>query len=112
MDSLGKPNPKTSIPEDVKYPCKDGTLLYTKEGNRAEGDKKIFIKFPKNPWMPSIECLLAWIRMKSWLIEDNNYKRQKGYRGKGMLHDAIQHSVWRKDLKIREICKKFKIPGF
>lgn len=109
MDSLGKRNSEASLSENVKYPCKDGTVLYTTEGDRTEGDKKIWIKPTKTPWMPTIECLLAWIRMKGWFVEQNNYPNGQG---KKYLHRAIQDALYCKDLTIREICRKFKIPGF
>lgn len=106
---MGESNTKTTIPENVRYPCKDGTVLYTKDGNRAEGDKQIFIKFPENPWMPSIECLLAWIRMKAWLVEENNYPHGEG---KIYLFKAIVDAFFLMNRKIRAICRERKIPGF
>jgi len=106
---LGKSDTKASISQDVTYPCKDGTILYTKDGNRAPGDKRIFIKFPENPWMPSIECLLAWIRMKAWLVEENNYSKGEG---KVYLFKAIVDAFFLAKRKIRAICKERKIPGF
>ena len=109
MDDLGKRDSETSVSKNVKYPCKDGTILYTTEGNRAKGDKKIWIKPPQIPWMPSLECLFAWIRMKAWLVEENNYS---GGWGMEYLRQAIDQVFFNKDLKVRDICKKFKIPGF
>jgi len=108
---MGQSDTEAIFPGDVIYPCKDGTILYTKPGNRAKGDKKIFIKFPRNPWMPSLECLAAWIWMKAFLVEDNNYKRSEGYQGKEYLRRFIE-AVFANEEKIRAICRRFKIPGF
>ena len=98
------------------YTCSDGTMIYIKDGNRAENDIKIYTKFPNQPWPHTLEYVAAVLNLKTY-VEDNNYPHKKGFEASNMLHRFITDGMYdanimepqKAELTIKEICKKYKI---
>jgi len=102
--------------KELLYKCKDGTKLFKIPGHKSEKDFIVLTEFPKNPHAHSIEYIGACLKAKAE-IEDINYPKtvdgiKTGNQGRDFLFDFMRWCVYRVELPIREICKKFKLPGF
>ena len=93
---------------EKKYICEDGTEIFTGPGKKCENDFKIYTKFPKQFWPHTLEYMGYCLRLKSY-VEEINYPRDKGLQGQKYLHRFIQDCIWKKQLTVKEICKKYKI---
>jgi hypothetical protein len=92
-----------------EYVCTDGTEIFTKQGKKSENDFKIYTKFPREYWPHTLEYIGYCIRLKAH-VEEINYPRERGLQGQKYLHRFIQDCIWKKDLTIKELCTKYKIP--
>ena len=111
--------------------CKDGTILSKTQGKKSERDFIVITEFPQNPHAHSLEYIGSCLRAKAE-VEDINYPKftnskqescptcglpieiggeKTGTLGKDWLFDFSRWCIYSK-LTIKEICKKFKIPGF
>lgn len=92
-----------------KYKCGDDTEIECRQGKKSEDDFKIYTRFPNQPWPHTLEYIGQCIRLKAE-VEEINYPRSKGFQGKKFLHRFIQDCIWKTNMTIKEICKKFQIP--
>ena len=86
----------------------NGEKVFTMPGKNGERDMKIFSEFPKQPWPHSLFYIGLCLRLKGE-IEDRNYPPKNGFKGREMLLEFCQDCLYRLDLNIFQICKKYKI---
>ena len=91
-----------------KYKCDDGTEIECRPGKKSENDFKIYTRFPNQPWPHTLEYIGHCIRLKAE-VEERSYPREKGFKGRNMLLHFIQECVFKKEISIKDLCKKFKI---
>lgn len=87
------------------YETKKGEYLYSEPGNRAKGDKRLYIGFKEFKWAHSLELIGAALRAKAH-VEDNNYRNGMG---RYWLFGYITKCICT-DEPIEALLKKFKIP--
>lgn len=87
------------------YRTAKGEIIYEEPGNRAKGDRRLYIGFNGNRWAHTLELIGAALREKA-AIEDNNYPNGKGKR---MLANYIYQCIMTKT-PIKELMIKFQIP--
>jgi len=87
------------------YRTSKDEILYEEPGNRAPGDKRLYIGFNGTKWAHTLELVGAALRAKAH-VEDNNYPNGLGrYHLLGYVVGCIMTNT-----KIKELMKKFKIP--
>lgn len=87
------------------YKTQKGERLYEEPGDRAPGDKRLFIGFNGTRWAHTLELIGAALRAKAY-VEDNNYPQGQGrYYLLGYVVACITSKK-----PIRELMKLFKIP--
>lgn len=92
-----------------KYICEDGTEIYCTRGTKSGDDLIIKTRFPNRVQSHKLEYIGQCLRMKGE-IEETNYPSGAGYRGKQYLSDFAIECIWRTDIPVLELCRKFKIP--
>jgi len=86
------------------YKTLKGEVLYEEPGDRAEGDKRLYIGYNGTKWAHTLELIGASLRAKAW-VEDNNYPNGLG---RYYLLSYIVGCIMTKT-PIKELLKKFKI---
>ena len=87
------------------YKTKKGETLYEEPGDRAKGDKRLYIGFNGSRWAHSLELIGAALRAKAH-VEDNNYPNGMG---RYWLFGYIAKCILT-DEHIKDLLKKFRIP--
>ena len=87
------------------YRTKKGECLYEEPGNRAPGDRRLYIGFNGTFWAHTLELIGIALREKG-KVEQNNYPNG---RGKHYLAHFIQRCILSNE-PIKDIMRKFKIP--
>lgn len=88
-----------------EYRTKYNEILYSENGNRATGDRRLYIGKDGHKWAHSLELIGAALRAKAW-VEDNNYPNGLG---RFYLHAFISGCILCDKLSIKTLMKKFKI---
>ena len=87
------------------YKTVKNEILYEEPGDRADGDKRLFIGYNGIKWPHTLELIGASLRAKAW-VEDNNYPPPA--QGKKYLLKFITECIMTK-IPIKELLKKYKI---
>ena len=88
-----------------EYKTKYGEILYSEPGDRAKGDKRLYIGKNGIRWAHSLELIGAALRAKAH-VEENNYSNGLG---RFYLHGFISACILCDNMTIKGLLKKFKI---
>ena len=87
------------------YKTEKGEVLYEEPGNRAKGDKRLYIGYNGTKWPHTLELIGASLRAKAW-VEDNNYPPPA--QGRKYLFNYIKECIMT-ITPIKELLKKYKL---
>jgi len=93
------------FPSKIETPA--GEIITLSDGDRAEGDKRIYTQFPRQPWPTTLRYIASILRLKG-MVEDNNYPNGKGA---GFLSAFINEAILRREVTMAELCRKYNIPA-
>lgn len=97
------------LKQNYRIETPNNEIVYTEPGKNGENDMKIFSKFPKIPWAHSLYYIATCLRLKG-MVEDRNYPPKEGKYGSGMLVAFCSEAILNKQISIKDLCKKYKIP--
>ena len=92
--------------QDFNILTPNNERVFTVPGKNGDLDMKILTEFPYTPWPHSLYYIGVCLRLKG-MVEDRNYPNG---RGKFMLLDFCCDCITKKDVSIKDICSKYKIP--
>ncbi len=76
------------------YPIREDFEIWTVDGNRKPGDRRIIFYFPKKDfqYVPFLKDLYYWMQLKG-KVENNNYPPDAGKWGKYWLHSFVDAAI-------------------
>ena len=97
---------ETKPPQNFKIITPNQERIFTVPGNRGPNDMRIFSEFPKQPWATTLYYVGCILRLKG-MVEDRNYPSGFGH---AMLAAFILECICHPEIKVIELCKRYKIP--